>query len=140
MEENINDLISMAISFHWIFIVTVILIIAYNIFIVLKEDEYVKLANKTEFIAPQYYVILTALAFTGIIAWTVQNFYFDLKIILMIIGWLVIIILSIKKQIVFKRMRRQDIDTQLNYKKFAKKKYTIDLLIMLFIVAMTYIL
>ena len=135
-----QDMISMAIDLHLIFIAATLVLAFINLFMVSTDLEYVKFTKKIEFVSPQYYILLSAIAFTGIVILGAEGLVFSFEIFLMIIVWIVIVFLSVKKHKMFKKTAPNSIESNESFKAFAKKKYLIDMVLMLFVICIVYLL
>ena len=128
-----EEIFDLSIKLHIFFAISTILIAAYILYLFYADIEYVPLTRKVEFITIWYYVILAALAFTGLIALTAQKFIFSFIVILMICASVLILITGIKEYKLFKKTRVKDIQSQEKYRKFAKKKYLWDMCLIIII-------
>ena len=128
-----EEIFDLSIKLHIFFAISTILIAAYILYLFYADIEYVPLTRKVEFITIWYYVVLAALAFTGLIALTVQKFLFSFIVILMICASVLILITGIKEYKLFKKTRVKDIKSQEKYREFAKKKYLWDICLIIII-------
>ncbi len=128
-----EEIFELAIKLHIVFIISSISIAIYILYLFYANIKYIPLTRKIEFITIWYYVSLAALAFTGLIALTVQKFAFSFSVILMIIVSTIIFITGIKEYRLFKKTRLKDITSQKNYRNFAKKKYLWDIILIIVI-------
>ena len=122
-----EEIFDLSIKLHIFFTISTVLIAAYILYLFYADIKYVPLTRKVEFITIWYYVVLAALAFTGLIALTVQKFIFSFIVILMIGASVLIFITGIKEYKLFKKTRVKDIKSQERYRVFAKKKYLWDI-------------
>ena len=83
-------------------------------------------------------MFLGMFVFTGFLAWAVLEFVMSVKVIVMILAVLHMIVTSVKLNRVFKRSRVRDLDSQKEFVKYAKKKYTIDIFILIVIGVVAY--
>ncbi len=125
---------------HQLFVGLLFFLALLNIYFIKKEQVFVSLGRQIEFLAPQYYLLLAAILFTGLLVWTVEQFEFQIKIVLMIITWLVIFITSVMKYKKYKKTSYRDLEAQKKFKSFALKKYLIDIVLILFTAGVSYIL
>jgi len=125
---------------HQLFVGLLFFLALLNIYFIKKEQVFVSLGRQIEFLAPQYYLLLAAILFTGLLVWTVEQFEFQIKIVLMIITWFVIFVTSIMKYRRYKKTSYRDLEAQKEFKSFAFKKYLIDIALILFTAGVSYIL
>ena len=135
-----QDLLSIAIWTHQLFIGLLFLLAALNIYFISKEQMFHSLGKQIEFLAPQYYLILSALLFAGVIVWTVERFAIKIDVIIMIAIWFIILITTIIKYKRYKRVSFRNLETQKEFKKFAMKKYISDIILLLLTTTAAYIL
>jgi hypothetical protein len=125
-----DELIRLSIQLHLVFIVLLGLLIGINLYLLNSDRTFVKLSKRLELLAPQYYIILSAIFFTGIIVMAVQQFHFSISIGLMLVVWGGMIAFGIKGRRMYKKIERTE-SSQRAYKQFAIKKYALDLLALL---------
>ncbi len=136
--EAMNDLISMALTLHRIFIGLVLLIAILSYFFVSSDKDFRGFSNRVESVALQYYFMLAALFFTGLVVFGATGLEVTWQVVMMVsaLGW--IIFTSAKLHQVFKRTRERDIASQKLFKTYAKRKYITDILIILAVTAVMY--
>lgn len=134
-----QDMIEMSIMLHVVFIYAMVFLGCINLYFILRGDGFVNFTKKIKFVSPQYYMMLSAIFFTGLIVLGVSRFDMTWSIVLMIIAWLLIFILSIKSFKIYKRTHIKNIDSQNAYKKFAIKKYSIDIFLLVIVSIISYI-
>ncbi|NCD11695.1 MAG: hypothetical protein EOL93_04020 [Epsilonproteobacteria bacterium] len=122
-----EELIRLSSQLHLIFIGLLGVLIAFNLYLLNSDKTFLKLSKRLELIAPQYYIVLSAIFFTGIIIMAIRQFHFSLSVAVMIIVWIGIVALGIRGHKIYKSMERTEI-SQKAYKQYAIKKYTLDLL------------
>ncbi len=135
-----QDLLSIAIWTHQLFIALMFLLAGLNIYFISKEQMFHSLGKQIEFLAPQYYLILSALLFAGSIVWTIERFVIKIDVLIMIAVWFVILITTIIKYKRYKGISFGDIEAQKEFKKFAMKKYISDIVLLCMTTAAAYIL
>jgi len=133
-----EELLSLSTKLHVGAIIILGLLVLFINFRLQKEDDYIKLTKKYEKYSLFYYFFLATLFFTGLILFTVIKFVWSLKIVLMIMAILHMSVTSVKLHIVFKNSRIKDISSQESFKKYAKKKYLIDLIVLVLIGIISY--
>lgn len=120
-----DELISLSSQLHLVFIVLLSLLMALNIYLLIRYKSFHMLSKRLELFAPQYYIVLAGIFFTGIIIMAVRQFSFSLSVWLMIFVWVAIIALSIVGHKIYKKTERTEA-SQNGYKQFLMKKYIID--------------
>ena len=126
-----NEFISLSTQLHLLFVIVLVVLIGINLYLLKKDTGFVKLSKKLELIAPQYYIVLSAIFFTGIIMMAVTQFSFHIGVWVMIFVWIFILFFGIKGHRRYKKMDKNDELSQGDYKTFAIKKYSIDLVLIL---------
>ena len=124
-----NELISLSSQLHLVFIVVCFRLILSNIYLLRSDRTFFNLSKRLELLAPQYYIVLAAIFFTGIIVMAVRQFSFSLSVWLMIAVWIGMLVLGIKAHKRYKTLERSEA-SQDAYKRFALKKYSIDLILL----------
>ena len=133
-----EELIRLSINLHVIFIVLLIVLIAMMLYLLKSDKDFLKISKKLELITPQYYIVLTAIFFTGLIVWAVTKFAFSLAVLVMVALWLYSIVFGIKNYKVYKKMQKKDAFAQAEYKQLAQKKYVIELGLLVAVSALAY--
>ncbi|MEA2050639.1 MAG: hypothetical protein U9O56_07910 [Campylobacterota bacterium] len=116
---------------HIYAIVFLLFVMIFNLFSVLKVDDYHKLVKRLKFMTPIYHSINAIVAYTGGI---VAAFSQDLSItvILMIATSIFIMVLEIKRYKKQRVIKLQEIEKQLEFRAFAKKIYIIEISALVF--------
>ncbi|MDD3323545.1 MAG: hypothetical protein PHN38_00280 [Sulfurospirillaceae bacterium] len=133
-----NEMISLSIKLHLVFIGVVFTLVLINIYLLRSNSKFVRVSKKIELIAPQYYLLLFAIFFTGILVLSVRHFALSPSVLAMILSWLVMIFLGIKGHRIYKKIHIKDIQSQEKFKKFALKKYGIDVFLLVFVTIFSY--
>ena len=120
-----NELISLSSQLHLVFIVVCFGLILSNIYLLRSDRTFFNLSKRLELLAPQYYIVLAAIFFTGIIVMAVRQFAFSFTVWVMIAVWIAIIAFGIRGHKMYKRIERTEA-SQSAYKQYAIKKYTLD--------------
>ena len=136
--EAINELISMAITLHIIFIALALLIAVLSLVFIQRDRDFRGFSNRVESVALQYYFMLAALFFTGLVVYGATGLEVTWQVVMMVsaLGW--IIFTSAKLHQVFKRTREVDIASQKLFKDYAKRKYITDIMVILAVSAVMY--
>ncbi|MDN5376859.1 MAG: hypothetical protein PWQ42_155 [Sulfurospirillum sp.] len=125
-----QELLDMAIKLHTIFIGCMLVIGVVNLFIILSDAK--NFSKKIKFLNPIYYMFFAAIGFTGVIILGVMHLKISHASALMIGVFLVIFIMSIKLYKVYKKASLQQ------YRTYAKRKYLLDLGLMLLTISLVY--
>ncbi len=125
--EAMNDLISMALTLHRIFIGLTLLIAVLSFVFVQQDKDFRGFSSRVESVALQYYFMLASLFFTGLVVFGATGLVVTWQVVMMVaaLGW--IVFTSAKLHQVFKRTRERDIESQKIFKVYAKKKYMTDI-------------
>ena len=122
-----EELIRLASQLHLVFIILLVVLIGLNLYLLKSDKTFLKLSKRLELIAPQYYIVLSAIFFTGIIVMAVRQFTFSFSVWLMIIVWVLIVAFGIRGHKMYKKIERTE-ESQSAYKRYAIKKYGLDFL------------
>lgn len=127
-----TQLIAISTPAHIYAIFLLILIIGYNYYVVHTYDKFILMAQRLKKLTPIYHGVNFIIAYLGIV---LAAFTHDISptVILMIPTSLFLMISEIKR---YKKMRvitLEDIQLQIEFKKFAKKIYTMQLSIIVLI-------
>lgn len=122
-----EELIHLSSQLHLVFIILLVVLIALNLYLLKSDKTFLKLSKRLELIAPQYYIVLSAIFFTGIIVMAVRQFIFSWSVWLMIVVWVLIVAFGIRGHKMYKKIERTE-ESQSAYKRYAIKKYSLDLL------------
>jgi len=132
-----NELIELSAQLHLIFIVVLIGLIFINLYLLKSDKTFFNLSKRLELIAPQYYIVLSAIFFTGLIVMAVRQFSFSFVVWEMIIAWIVMVGLGIKNHKLYKKARL-DAGSQNAYKALAFRKYLLDLALVVITIVLFY--
>lgn len=125
------EFFSTSITTHIYSIYILVFIILFNFFNVLMVDDFVKLVKRLKIMTPIYHMINAIVAYTGAI---VAAFSHDLSVtvILMIATSIFVMVLEIKRYKKQRVIKSDEIQKQIEFKKFAKKIYTMEILAIIF--------
>lgn len=131
-----EELVALSVQLHLIFIGLLLGLIVANMYLLKRDQTFFKLSRRLELLAPQYYIVLSAIFFTGIIVMAIKQFAFSFAVWEMIVVWVLLVGLGIRGHKVYKKVEPTE-TSQNAYKKVALKKYTLDavLIIVVFILA-----
>lgn len=135
-----NELVSMSVQIHLFFVFLTLTLAVINLFVVKSCSEYVAMTKKFELFSPLYYLSLSVVIFTGSVVLAVFKFHANHAVYLMVLISLVIIIGAFKAQKLFKKTRVKDVNSQEIFRKFATKKYLIDIVLILVTAILTFVL
>lgn len=133
-----DELVKLSIKLHVIFIYAMILLACINLALIALNKDFLTFTKKVRFFAPQYYMLLAAIFFTGLLVFAVTRFYLSLSVFLMIMSWLIIFVLSLKSHKVYKRTHPKDEEATKAYKKLVLRKYTLDMVLLAGVTLITY--
>ncbi len=91
-----EELIALSSDLHLLFIVLLVGLIGGNLYLLKSDRSFVSLSKRLELLAPQYYIVLAAIFFTGLIVMAVRQFAFSLSVWVMIGVWLYIVAFGIR--------------------------------------------
>lgn len=134
-----EELYSMSVTLHWVFVLGMLLLAGVNLFFIIRHSEYITFAKKVQFVTPQYYMVMAALFFTGLIAMTVREFTMSVEIAVMILAWLFILLSSIRSYKIYKKTDSKDEEGKRYYRSFAKKKFLIDIALLSAVTLFSYL-
>jgi len=125
-----EELIHLSSQLHLVFIILLGVLISLNLYLLKIDKTFLKLSKRLELIAPQYYIVLSAIFFTGIIVMAVRQFTFSFSVWVMIVVWIAIVAFGIRGHKMYKKLERTE-ESQSAYKRYAIKKYSLDLVALL---------
>ncbi len=133
-----EELIRLSSQLHLVFIILLVILIAFNLYLLKSDKTFLKLSKRLELIAPQYYIVLSAIFFTGIIVMAVRQFAFSFSVWIMIVVWVAIVAFGIRGHKMYKKIERTEV-SQSAYKRYAIKKYTLDFIALIATSALFYL-
>lgn len=134
-----KETISLAIDLHVFFISAMLFFAVFNFFLIKNSQDYGILAKKIQKYELLYYLFLSLAFFTGFVVIGAMKLQFSVDVYLMIISAIAIIILGVKNHKFFKKTNIKNIKSQEEYKSFAKKKYMIDLSLIVLISCISFV-
>ncbi len=135
-----NEMITMSINLHLFIIVATILLALYSIYTSNKIENETTYINKMKYIQPQYLMITSAIVFTGAVVMAVNHFNLQISLVIMIIAVLWMFYTSIKKHLIRQNSDTNDKESMRTFRAYVKKKYTIDIVLMLLVGAVSFAL
>jgi len=124
-----EELIQVSIKYHQYFIGGMLIVALVNLYFIFTDKEFSKKVKKAN---PVYYALFASVAFTGILVLGVNQLHVTHAVYLMIAVWMVIFIMSMK---LFKKYKY---GTRDEYRSFAKKKYIIDIVLIVITMGLVY--
>ena len=124
-----EELITTAIKYHQYFIAGMLIVAFVNLYFIFTCKEFSKKVKKVN---PVYYALFTCVAFTGVLVLGMNKMHMSHDVYLMILVWLVIFVMSMK---LFKKYKYGTPD---EYRAFAKKKYIIDIVLIVATMGLVY--
>ena len=124
-----EELVITAIKYHQYFIGGMLIVALVNLYFIFTSKEFSK---KVKRINPVYYALFASIAFTGIVVLGVNKMHISHTVYLMLIVWLVIFVMSMK---LFKKYKYGSPD---EYRAFAKKKYILDIVLIVATMGLVY--
>ncbi len=135
-----NEMITMSINLHLFIIAATILLALYNIYASNKIENEAIYINRMKYIQPQYLMITSAIVFTGAVVMAVNHFNLRISLVIMIIAVLWMFYTSIKKHTLRQNSNTNDKESMQVFRRYVKKKYTIDIVLMLVVGAVSFAL
>ena len=125
------DFVSLSITTHVYSIIVLFLIMMFNYVSVVKMTEFIPLAKRLKITTPLYHMANAFVAYTGGI---VAAYSHDLSItvILMIATSIFVMVLEIKRYKKMRVIKSDEFEKQEEFRVFAKKIYTIEILAVMF--------
>ena len=130
-----EEMVTLSMQLHLIFVFLFVVLLGINLYLLKSDKTFFNLSKRLELLAPQYYIVLAAIFFTGLIVMAVRQFSFSWAVWEMIAVWIVLIAFGIRGHKAYKKVKRSELSSA-EYKAFALRKYSIDLAL----VALTLIL
>jgi len=124
-----EELVITAIKYHQYFIGGMLIVALVNLYFIFTSKEFSK---KVKRINPVYYALFASIAFTGIVVLGVNKMHISHTVYLMLIVWLVIFVMSMK---LFKKYKY---GSPGEYRAFAKKKYILDIVLIVATMGLVY--
>ena len=125
------DFVSISITTHVYAIIALFFIMIFNYLSVSRMGEFIPLAKRLRFMTPLYHMANAFVAYTGGI---VAAYSHDLSItvVLMIATSIFVMVLEIKRYKKMRVIKSDEVEKQEEFRKFAKKIYTMEILAVMF--------
>lgn len=124
-----EELIVTSIKYHQYFIGGMLIVALLNLYFIFTDKEFSKKVKKVN---PIYYALFAAVAFTGILILGANQMHMTHAVYLMILVSVIIFIMSMK---LFKKYKY---GSPQEYRSFAKKKYIIDIVLIVATMGLVY--
>jgi len=132
-----QEMIHLSIQLHLIFIFLLIALIGVNIYLLKKEMPFGYLSKRLELLAPQYYIALSAIFFTGLLVMAVRHFSVSWSVWVMSVAWIFLLVFGIRGHKMYKKVKRFEVQPQ-SYKAFILRNYSIDMGVIFLTLALYY--
>ena len=120
------DFVGTSITWHVYAIVILVLIMINNLFTVLKVNDYITLVRKLKIMTPIYHAMNAVVAYTGgIIA--AYSHDISITVILMLSTTIFVMVLEIKRYKKMRVIKLTEVAKQVEFVKFAKKIYMMEI-------------
>ena len=120
------DFVATSITWHVYAIVILFLIMINNLFAVLKADDYISLVRKLKIMTPIYHSMNAVVAYTGGIV-AAYSHDISITVILMIATTIFVMVLEIKRYKKMRVIKLAEVEKQVEFVKFAKKIYMMEI-------------
>ena len=120
------DFVATSITWHVYAIVILFLIMINNLFTVLKADDYITLVRKLKIMTPIYHSMNAVVAYTGGIV-AAYSHDVSITVVLMIATTIFVMILEIKRYKKMRVIKLAEVEKQVEFVKFAKKIYMMEI-------------
>ncbi|MBE0495392.1 MAG: hypothetical protein IBX45_03160 [Campylobacterales bacterium] len=133
-----DELLRMSVMLHLFFVLGTLGTALLHLGLLVGIKDAQRLGKKIHVLIPAYYLLLSGLFFTGLIALAVMHFHVTHWVGIMLVVWVVMLGGSIKTYSLFKKTKfHLTEETQGHFVRFAKKKYALDalMLALLFVLA-----
>jgi hypothetical protein len=117
-----DEMITLSTQLHLFFVGLLFLLIGANSYLLKKESSFVRLSKRLELLAPQYFIVLFTIFFTGLIVMAVHQFAFSWAVWEMIVAWVLVLVLGIRRHRAYKQLKRFECTPE-QYKTFAFRHY-----------------
>ncbi len=133
-----SDMISMAIMLHEGAIVLILLLLSLLVWHFSKEMEFKPFSLQYEKLSLYYRALLATLFFTGLVVMAVAKFDVKWTAYVMLLVILHMIATAIKENILYKKTHLKNLPSQETFKAYAKKKYLVDIIMIVTLSVVTY--
>jgi len=120
------DFVATSITWHVYAIVILVLIMINNLFTVLKAEDYITLVRKLKIMTPIYHSMNAVVAYTGGIV-AAYSHDVSITVVLMIATTIFVMVLEIKRYKKMRVIKLAEVEKQVEFVKFAKKIYMMEI-------------
>ena len=123
------ELMQSAIQTHVYVIYFFLAVMLFNLYSVITQKEFMKLAKRLRFMTPLYHLTNAIVIYTG----TIVSFYahhFSLTIALMIPASIFLLVIEIKRYKKMRVIKSGEVEKQEEFYKYARKIYTIEIMVL----------
>lgn len=124
-----EEIVVLAVKLHQYFIGAMLLVACLNLFFIFTNKDFSK---KVKMINPIYYMFFASVGFTGVLVFGINGLHVSHAVALMMTVFLVIFIMSMKLFKVYKYQSNS------KYRAFAKKKYILDIILIVTTMGLVY--
>ncbi len=133
-----QDMISIAIKLHLGSIFLIFAVIVWGLMVLKSDKSFDVLSRQYEAVSLYHRALLATLFFTGLVVMAVAKFDVSVMAYVMLVVMLHMIATSIKENSIYKKTHLKNPSSQAVFKKYALKKYTLDLIMIVVLSAVTY--
>jgi len=120
------ELISTSVNWHIYFILSLVAVMLFNLYSVIRVKEYFDLIKRLKTMTPVYHSLNAVVAYTGgIVAAMAHSLSFT--VVLMLATTIFVMILEIKRYKKMRVIKTAEFDKQADFRVFAKKIYLMEL-------------
>ncbi len=135
---HMSELIALSVQVHLSCIALLVGLIIANLYLLSQKRTFFYLSKRLELLAPQYFIVLSAIFFTGLIVVAVRQFSLSATIWVMMGVWIILLFMGIKNYKVYKHLDKNNQLEQEKYKRFAFKKELLALMLIVLSSALIY--
>ena len=126
------ELMQSAIQTHVYVIYFFLAVMLFNFYSVSTQKEFIKLAKRLKFMTPLYHLTNAIVIYTGTIV-AVYAQTFSITIALMIPASIFLLVIEIKRYKKMRVIKSGDVEKQEEFYKYAKKIYTIEIMVLVLV-------
>lgn len=131
-------MVGWTLDIHLFFVFAMLLIPVHNLIVLYTVKDFPRLAYRVRIPGPMYHFFCSATIFTGVIIMFLTKVYYSFDILLMSVAVLLVMGLEIKRFKMVKNIYRNQVDLQIPFIAFARKKYIFDLVLMVSVIALVW--
>lgn len=124
-----EELVTTAIKYHQYFVSAMVLVALVHLYFIQTSKDFSK---KVKMLNPIYYMFFSAVAFTGVLVLGINQLHVTHSVYLMIFTWFVIFVMSMRLYKIYKYQSSEI------YRAFAKKKYLLDIVLIIVTMGVVY--